>query len=106
MKLSPLAERLIAKADAKRRPSDVATEGAACNAASVVISASLATLPALLKISETAAYLGISEDAVWNFRDLGVLTFIDIRVPGASRASWRIQRASLAEFEAQRTIKT
>ena len=41
-------------------------------------------------------------DAVANLRDSGEIVFFDIATPGASRSAWRIDRASLAEWEAKR----
>ena len=105
MKLSPLAERLIAKADAKRSAAIAAPASTHQECISVPLSPELAKLPARLKVLQVAEYLCLSTAAVINLKDAGELEFINIAVRGASRPAWRVTRDSLALFEQRRKTR-
>jgi hypothetical protein len=108
MKLSSYAEKLLERADTRpARPIAFAASGgpSAPSVPAVVIPPALAKYPARMKVREAAEYLGLSQQAVINLSDLGQIQFINVAAPGSSRPCYRIDRASLAAFEAQRTVR-
>jgi hypothetical protein len=105
--LTDYANRLLerggaASALAKPSPSSLAGSTASPAPAPAAVPAALAAYPVHMRARQVADYLSISKDQVMHFRDQGELEFLNVACPGARRPSYRITRASVAEFEHRR----
>jgi hypothetical protein len=107
--MTPFAQKLLDReAAAPRRgqscdAASPARAAAPAPAAAAPLSAALAAYPYHMTVADVAEYFGISTSAVLLFRDNGQLGFVNIGC-GSGKATWRILRHSVAEFERKHQV--
>ncbi|HEV7924260.1 MAG TPA: helix-turn-helix domain-containing protein [Verrucomicrobiae bacterium] len=106
--LTAYAQKLIAKnvaapASGRSSPRRLAQASAAPapDAAEPPLPPGLAARPLLMTVAEVAGRFGTSHNFILTFRETGELDFVNIG-SGSTRPTYRITRASVADFERRR----